>query len=348
MHRLLILFFALVLFSCQDAKKNDTPQEVLPNASGRPSEILFVMDTSLWRGEWGNTFKDILETPQKGLPYEESQLELSCIPPNKFQSFVQRRHTVVIPLSLDQKTSIQGVPKDSLASLFNQNTSLLFFEKENVHAAPQHILYLVAPSMEEMPKAAEVHKLILREKLMAFAMERQTQATYVQGEQEKLTEHLQEKYGFSLRIPKGFQLAKKEDSVVWLRDVHKKSDLNIFITWTDYTSQVQLNSDSVQAWRNLIAQRHLANPEAPSSYPVIDHRFSTFPKAISFGGRYALESRGYWELLERTMGGPFLSYALVDEDRGRIYYIEGFAWCPAQKKLPYIRKLESILKTLDF
>jgi hypothetical protein len=45
------------------------------------------------------------------------------------------------------------------------------------------------------------------------------------------------------------------------------------------------------------------------------------------------------------MGGGFLSYTFVDEELGRLYYIEGFIYCPGKKKRAYIREIEAILKT---
>jgi hypothetical protein len=45
------------------------------------------------------------------------------------------------------------------------------------------------------------------------------------------------------------------------------------------------------------------------------------------------------------MGGGFLSYTFVDEALGRLYYVEGFIYCPGKKKRAYIREIEAILKT---
>jgi Domain of unknown function (DUF4837) len=55
--------------------------------------------------------------------------------------------------------------------------------------------------------------------------------------------------------------------------------------------------------------------------------------------------RGLWKTNTSTMGGPFVSYALVDEAAGQFYYIEGFLYSPGKEQRPMMRELETILYT---
>jgi hypothetical protein len=47
------------------------------------------------------------------------------------------------------------------------------------------------------------------------------------------------------------------------------------------------------------------------------------------------------------MGGPFISYSLVDEELNRIYYIEGFLYSPGKAQRDLVRELETILSTFQ-
>jgi hypothetical protein len=60
-----------------------------------------------------------------------------------------------------------------------------------------------------------------------------------------------------------------------------------------------------------------------------------------------MELRGLWRTNNKSMGGPFISYALVDQDRGLLYYIEGFTFSPGKPQREIIRELEAILKTFQ-
>ena len=45
------------------------------------------------------------------------------------------------------------------------------------------------------------------------------------------------------------------------------------------------------------------------------------------------------------MGGPFISYTVVDQKQGMLYYLEGFAYAPAREQREILRELETILHT---
>ena len=47
------------------------------------------------------------------------------------------------------------------------------------------------------------------------------------------------------------------------------------------------------------------------------------------------------------MGGPFLSYALLDTKNSRIIIAEGFVYAPNVAKRDYLFELEALLQTLE-
>jgi hypothetical protein len=48
------------------------------------------------------------------------------------------------------------------------------------------------------------------------------------------------------------------------------------------------------------------------------------------------------------MGGPFVSFARLDEANNRIVVAEGFVYAPESDKKIFIRRLEAALHTLRF
>jgi hypothetical protein len=58
-----------------------------------------------------------------------------------------------------------------------------------------------------------------------------------------------------------------------------------------------------------------------------------------------MELRGLWRTNNRTMGGPFICYAVASPETGRIYYLEGFCYSPGKDQRETIRELEAILST---
>jgi hypothetical protein len=65
-------------------------------------------------------------------------------------------------------------------------------------------------------------------------------------------------------------------------------------------------------------------------------------------GNFVREMRGLWEVKVDFMGGPFISWSMVDEKRNRIVTAFGFVYAPKIDKRNQVRKLEGILKGIDF
>jgi hypothetical protein len=164
-----------------------------------------------------------------------------------------------------------------------------------------------------------------------------------------LTEFLRKEQGCEIRVPIGYKVADNQENFVWLRQMGAEIDKNVFISWKNYASEYQLRPDSLIAWRDDIASRYLfEDPERPNTYLVTETTVPYKPvvaRQVNFDGQFAMELRGLWKTNNNTMGGPFISYSLVDESRGRLYYIEGFCFSPGKNQRETIRELEAILHT---
>jgi hypothetical protein len=68
-------------------------------------------------------------------------------------------------------------------------------------------------------------------------------------------------------------------------------------------------------------------------------------KRVNFANKFALEMRGLWKISDASSGGPFLSYAMVEESNNMLYYIEGYVYNPAGKKKRMMREIDAILGT---
>jgi hypothetical protein len=90
------------------------------------------------------------------------------------------------------------------------------------------------------------------------------------------------------------------------------------------------------------------DPDNANSYLITETTVPFIPvktKEVSLNGHYAIEMRGLWRANNFSMGGPFVSYALVDEQTGKFYYIEGFTFSPSKDQREIMRELETILST---
>jgi hypothetical protein len=75
-----------------------------------------------------------------------------------------------------------------------------------------------------------------------------------------------------------------------------------------------------------------------------ERRFFPSYEEVEFDGHFALEVRGLWKMENDFMGGPFYSLTIVDEARGRLITVEGYAYAPYFDKRPYIREVEGVVR----
>ena len=59
-----------------------TKEALLPKSSGRPYEVLVVMDRQMWEAPAGRALFDVLDTNVPGLPQDERSFHISQVEPN--------------------------------------------------------------------------------------------------------------------------------------------------------------------------------------------------------------------------------------------------------------------------
>jgi hypothetical protein len=164
-----------------------------------------------------------------------------------------------------------------------------------------------------------------------------------------ISANIKEKLGCDLKVPFGYEIALQDDDFIWLRNFSPDVDKSIYISWVDYTSEELFSLDSLLRLRTALSKPYiLYKPEDKESYLLTEtENFDVFREEINFKGSFAVELRGLWRLNNYYMGGPFLSYSIVDETTNRLYYIEGFLYSPGKEQRDYMRELETILKTFN-
>lgn len=60
------------------------------------------------------------------------------------------------------------------------------------------------------------------------------------------------------------------------------------------------------------------------------------------------ELRGFWDVENDFMGGPFVSYSTLDEATGRVLTIDGYVYSPKLDKRNFMREVEHLVYMIDF
>jgi hypothetical protein len=169
--------------------------------------------------------------------------------------------------------------------------------------------------------------------------------TYMNGSSTELSRLIVKEFGIKLKIPGDFELAVNDDNFLWIRRDNREVTSSIVIKTFPYKDKLQMQLDGLIDMRERIggliegttagSVMHTNNMDLP---------VYTYPKDIA--GRYAIESRGIWEMTGDYLGGPFINFAIIDGDR--IIVIDAFVYAPGKDKRDYIQQLELVISSLGF
>ncbi|MBL6446913.1 DUF4837 family protein [Fulvivirga sp. 29W222] len=347
-----LIILIVICWSCGNSsgRKN---KGLLPPASGKAGEIIVVMDSSKWKGKVGEQVRKTFKAEVGGLPREESMFKLNYVDPRNLNDILKSVKNLVFVMTIDDKKPGSRVVRNyftkSSIDKIKEDPSLFVHTAKDEFAKGQTVMYLFGQNENLLVENIEENQKQLQEFFNKAENTRLAAGLYKAKEVEGLSKMLNEDHKCSMRIPFGYKLVVNQPGFIWFRQINAESDMNLFITYRPYKSEKSFEQEAIISLRDSIARIQLfEDPEMPETHIITETKVPYIPvktTQVNFNGSFAVEMRGLWKTNNLSMGGPFISYTLVDEDLGRLYYIEGFVYSPGKNQREYIRELEVILST---
>ncbi len=314
----------LILLSC----KSDY-SKLMPAITGKAGELLLVIEDALWESKVGDKFVDIFQQEVNGILQPEPMFDLIHIPSKAFTKMLQKNRNIIrVKISDDLEKE----------SILIQN---------DVWATPQTLIKINAKSKESMIKLLEKNQ----KKLVAIILEAEQDrliASNKKYEDLKISKMLAKHHNIHMYVPKGYSVAVDTADFVWLEYEPRQVKQGIFVYHYNYTDTNTFSLDYLIDKRDSILEKWVET-EIAGSFMGTDRRFPTSFEELNYKGAYAVMVRGWWETKGKFfMGGPFVSLTTIDKKTNRVVTVEGFVYAPKFRKRNYLRKVESIISTLDF
>lgn len=330
-----------------------TEGENLPPATGLSGDIYLIMDSAQYRSPLGRTLDSIFTVEMQGLPREEPIFNLLWIDPRKMNMVLKQRRNLIYAVTLDRKGAgarqIKKMFTPESIEKIQQDPDFFVRTVSDVYGKGQEVMYLFGETQEELLANIRQNAQSLVSYFNRTERERLTRQLFKAGQVKGITEALQKELDCSMRIPFGYKLVQYNDEFLWARQINPTDDRDLFVARKPYTSADAFTKENLIAFRNEICKKYLfEDPEQPDSYVTTETNVPFIPvtvDTINFRGHFATEMRGLWRTNTATMGGPFVSYATVDNNNGQFYYIEGFVYGPSRDLRELIREMETILHT---
>ena len=323
----LFVFSLVLLTSSCDQKKGSTK----PRSIGSTSEILIVLDKQQqWDNTIGKTIRTYFEKDQYGLNQPEPIYNLAHLSKSNFSDLFKKHRNILI-VHIDPKAE-----KAKIESF------------EDLWSSPQQVINIQAPNNQEFAKILRANADAILEKYKR-AERKRILSVFRPSSRNKVTDQLVKAFHFKMTIPSGFFLAKSEQGFMWIRKEANDYSQGILVITETYKDTAQFSKASIVARTNRFLQQFVPG-EQDSSYMQIDEKYlaAQANTVDDFVTDYAVEVRGLWNVEGDFMGGPFLSYTLLDPQSDQIVTLYGYVYHPNKKKRDLLLQVESILYSTRF
>jgi hypothetical protein len=317
----------LLLFACKPDQKQSSSKGTLPGVSGKPGEILVVMDTAKFNKTPGEAIKEKLQKAMRALPQAEPIFSLVNIPPYSFKDVFQRYRNVLI-IDIDKKYS---EPR--------------FAVRKDVHAHPQTVLHAQASSYNELKNLFKVQGEKAAEKFLEAERTRYIN-TYKAISNKGAIKRIKEKFGIKMTIPKGYALEVDTTNFAWLEQDTRDYTQGILIYKRKYKEDISFTLNNLIKTRDRFTRKFVPGP-SPNSFMIIETEITPYLDKKKINGNEVMIMRGLWKVKNDFMGGPFVNASVLSNDKKHVITVDGFVYAPKLSKRDYVRQLESIIHTLE-
>lgn len=300
------------------------------SSSGKTCEVLIAADKGLYTGATLALIDSIFRAPQEGLPQNEPRFDVVNVPVSSLhntQMFKMHRNVVIC--------DVKGDNPDK------------FYIHHDQWAEPQTVIDIAATSEASLCEMLRKHAGRIVEEIYRDEYRRMDNAFYKDRNVE-LMQKVQDKYGFSLTLPKEFSWAKDDGDFVWLRKETKDFGLGVLVQVMPYSDERQFDTAKIWSRLDTMMRREVPGPEE-GSYMGTERRVALESRVVDFeGAKYCIETRGLWRLFGDFMGGPFVSYCLLSPDGKQIVELTGYVYCPRFNKRDYLMQVDGICRSIKW
>ena len=322
----ILIFMALTLISCSEDKRK---KALLPNISGHAGEVIVVIDKGDWEGAVGTILRDTLGQDCKFLPQREPLYSLVNVIPSGFTNMFQIHRNIIV-VNIKNDVTEPGVKL-----------------RQDIWAKPQIVISIDATSSAEAVELIKDNSRLIISALEQAERDRLI-ANHKRYEERSIAEAVTKMIGGSPHFPSGYKLRKQTEDFIWISYDIQYVTQGILI----YKYPV-VEGENMMSLDNILAENaKMLKANVPGMFEGTYMMTSEFARPsleyLRFRGRDFAELRGFWEVYNDYMGGPFVAQTFYSKDGKYMIFMEGFVYAPKYDKRTYLRQVESILYSFEW
>ena len=334
-----IVTFALIVLAFVGCREFHTlSKDGKKPIQGGAYEVLVVCDNSEWESPLGTKLRELLEQPVEMLNQNEPMFNVLRITSGDL------RH-----LLLQHRNILKVVISDKVAQA-------QINAQYDLDAAPQIVLTFQAPTQKAALEYLEANGDALT-KVLEIADRNRTIAYAEKHNVKVLNDLLHSEFDIDAKIPKGYELRSQSENFLWASYEFPTASQGFFCYSYPYRGKGSLTADYLVAMRNSFAKR-IPGP-SDGSYMITVEQIpdaegkGVLPlrplyRSVVVNGREWIEMRGFWDVENDYMGGPFVSYTTVNDATNEVFTIDCYVFSPKYGKRNFLRPLEHLVYLISF
>jgi hypothetical protein len=330
MKRLLTYLFlaiaAISLISCSEAKRK---QALLPNISGKAGEVIVVIDKGQWEGAVGTTLRDSLACDCPFLPQKEPLYTLVDLAPSGFTQMFQLHRNIII-VNIKSDVTEPGI-----------------LYRNDVWARPQCVIRINAADSETAVQIIKENS----QKIVAYLEQAERDRVIANAkryEELSISPVITEMVGGAPHFPSGYKIKKKTDNFIWVEYNPQYVTQGVFVfKYPVEEGEQMMDLDNIIRNSNEIMKNNVPGM-FDNTYMMISDFARPSIEYKKYKGLEFAEIRGFWEVYNDFMGGPFVSHVFYSQDGKEVIVLQGFVYAPKYDKRHYLRQVESIIYSFEW
>lgn len=321
-----LILTAAVMVSCNSTKRREA---LLPNISGKAGEVIIVIDKGQWEGAVGSVLRDTLACDCPYLPQREPLYTLVDVAPSGFTQIFQLHRNIII------------------VNISNDVTEPGIIYRNDVWARPQCVIRINAADSETAVQLVKENTERLRATLEQAERDRVI-ANAKKYEERALAPAVTEVFGGSPHFPSGYKLKKKTSDFIWISYEPQYVTQSILIF-----KYPVVEGENMMSLQNILDHSNeMLKNNVPGMFENTYMTISSFARPSleykKYKGLEFAEMRGFWEVQNDYMGGPFVSHAFYSQNGKDVIVMMAFVYAPKYDKRHYLRQVESVLYSFEW
>lgn len=323
---LFLAIAAISLISCSEAKRK---QALLPNISGKAGEVIVVIDKGQWEGAVGTTLRDSLACDCPFLPQKEPLYTLVDLAPSGFTQMFQLHRNIII-VNIKPDVTEPGI-----------------LYRSDVWARPQCVIRINAADSDSAVQIIKENS----KKIITYLEQAERDRVIANAkryEELSISPVVTEMAGGSPHFPSGYKIKKKTNDFIWIEYNPQYVTQGVFIyKYPVAEGEQMMDLDNILRNSNEVMKNNVPGM-FDNTYMMISDFARPSIEYKKYKGLEFAEIRGFWEVYNDFMGGPFVSHVFYSQDGTEVIVLQGFVYAPKYDKRHYLRQVESILYSFEW